>query len=84
MQSSWFNEDIPRGFPEDNSPAINGRRELRIYDVCDPVDGLGHAMIDSRLTWLRAGITGGDDADEIPSTGFLQHQWAAAVALEMR
>lgn len=31
---------------------------LRVYDIRDPVDGLGHAMIDTRLTRLRAGITG--------------------------
>lgn len=41
-------------------------------------------MIDPRLTWLRAGVTSGDDADEIPPTGFLQHQWAAAVALKIK
>jgi len=57
---------------------------LRIYDVRDPVDGLGHAMIDTRLTRLRAGITGGDDANEIPPTGFFQHQWAAAIALKVK
>lgn len=41
-------------------------------------------MIDPRLTRLRAGVTGGDDSDEIPPTGFLQHQWAAAVALKVK
>jgi len=54
---------------------------LRIYDICNPVDGLGYAMIDPRLTWLRARVTCGDDADEIPSTSFLQHQRTSAITL---
>lgn len=62
--------------------AIRARaRALRIYDVCDPVDGLSHAMIDTRLARLRARVTGGNYADQVPSTGLLQHQRAAAVTL---
>lgn len=57
---------------------------LRIYDVRNPVDGLSYAMIDARLTRLRAGITGGDDANEIPPTSFFQHQGTAAVALKVK
>lgn len=57
---------------------------LRVYDIRDPIDGLGHAMIDTRLTRLRTGITSGYYADQVPSTGFLQHQRATAVALKAK
>jgi hypothetical protein len=41
-------------------------------------------MIDPWLTRLRAGITGRDDTDQVPATCLLQHQRAAAVALQVK
>jgi len=78
MQSSPNSQESP----ENNSVAIENA--LRVYDVRNPVDGFGHAMIDSRLTWLRAGITCRNDTDEIPSTSFLQHQRTSAVTLKIK
>jgi len=78
MQSSRNSQEPP----ENSSAAIENA--LRVYDVRNPVDGFGHAMIDSRLTWLRAGITCRNDTDEIPSTGFLQHQRTSAVTLKIK
>lgn len=82
MQSSRLFRILKISPPENSSSAVEDA--LRVYDIRDPVDSLGHAMIDPWLTWLCTGITCGDNADEVPSASFLQHQWTSTVTLKFK
>lgn len=53
----------------------------RVDYVGYPVDRQRHPVVDAGLSALSARITGRNDADQVPSTRLLQHQWSTRVAL---
>lgn len=56
-------------------------RSLRANGPGDPIDGVRHPVINTRLTGLRAGIPRRHDADQEPPAGLLQHQRTTGVTL---
>lgn len=58
---------------------------LRINDVRDPVYGVCHSVVYTRLSSLRAGVPGTDNADQVPfPVGLFDHERSSGVALERK
>ena len=55
--------------------------DLREGDVRYPVGRVGNPVVDTRLTWFSARVSGRYDANQLPASVFLQHQRSSGIAL---
>lgn len=53
----------------------------RIDYVRDPIDGVGHSVVDARLTSLGARITGTYNANQVPAICLLKHKRSPRITL---